>query len=147
MKVILQKDVLNLGEAGDIKEVATGYARNFLLPNKLVISASASSQRAAEHHKRLIKIKKDKRKKTNEQMTQSLSGLERKITAQAGEEDKLFGSVTAIDIAKKLKEQGYDFDKRKISLETPIKKLGTYDVMLKLGEGATPVIKVTVERE
>ena len=135
MKVILQKDIPNLGEAGDIKEVADGYARNYLIPKKLVIIANESSQKAIAHQERLVKLKKEKRKKYTEKISEALSNIELKIGAHVGEEDKLFGSVTAIDIAKKLKELGYEIDKRKIHLDEPIKKLGEYDIPLKLDEG------------
>lgn len=146
MKVILQKDIANLGEAGDIKEVADGYARNYLLPKKLVIVANEKSQRAIEHQKKLIKIKKEKRKKQSEKLSESLAGIELRIGAQVGEEEKLFGSVTSIDIARELKELGYEIDKRRIHLDEPIKKTGEYDISIKLDEGLHAVIKVYVER-
>lgn len=146
MKVILQKDIANLGEAGDIKEVADGYARNYLLPKKLVIVANETSQRAIEHQKKLIKIKKEKRKKQSEKLSESLAGIELRIAAQVGEEEKLFGSVTSMDIARELKELGYEIDKRRIHLDEPIKKTGEYDISIKLDEGLHAVIKVYVER-
>jgi large subunit ribosomal protein L9 len=147
MKVILQKDIQSLGEAGDIKEVSEGYARNFLLPKKLVIPANESSQRAIEHQKKLIKIKKDKRRKQSEGLVAALSAVEIKIGAQVGEGEKLFGSVTTMDIARKLKELGHIVDKRKILLEEPIKKLGDYEVSIKLDEGVIAKIKVSVMQE
>ena len=147
MKVILQKDIPNLGEAGDIKEVADGYARNYLIPKKLVIIANESSQKAIAHQERLVKLKKEKRKKYTEKISEALSNVEIRIGAHVGEEDKLFGSVTAIDIAKKLKELGYEIDKRKIHLDEPIKKLGEYEIPLKLDEGLQITIKVYVEKE
>jgi len=147
MKVILQKDIPNLGDAGDIKEVAEGFARNYLLPKKLVIAANESSKKAIEHQKKLIKIKKDKRKKTSEQIAQSMSGVELTITAQVGEEGKLFGSVTSMDIAKHLKEKGFDIDKRKILLDAPIKQEGEFNISIKLEEGLTASMKVNVVRE
>jgi len=100
MKVILQKDIPSLGDAGDIKEVAEGFARNYLLPKKLVIVANESSKRAIDHQMKLIKIKKDKRKKTSEQLAASMSDVEVTISAKVGEEGKLFGSITSMDIAK-----------------------------------------------
>lgn len=147
MKVILQKDVPNLGDAGDIKEVAAGYGRNYLLPRKLVILADASSRKAVEHQKKLIKIKKEKRKKLSEKVAESISGLELMIAVQVGEEGKLFGSVTAMDIAKKLKEKGIDIDKRKIIIETPIKQEGEYSIKIKLDEGQTTAVKIIVGKE
>ncbi len=147
MKVILQKDIPNLGEAGDIKDVSDGYARNFLLPKKMVLVANDSSQKAAVHQRKLIKIKKDKRKKQNETLMETFAGLDIRIGAQVGEEEKLFGSVTSMDIARKLKELGHDVDRRKIHLEEPIKKLGEYEVPVKLDEGVTAKLKVTVFKE
>ncbi|PKL35292.1 MAG: 50S ribosomal protein L9 [Spirochaetae bacterium HGW-Spirochaetae-1] len=146
MKVILQKDVPNLGDAGDIKDVADGYARNYLLPQKLVILANSSSQKAAEHQKRLIKFKKEKRKKVSEKLSESMSGIEIKLTAQVGDEDKLFGSITTMDIAKQLKMLGFEIDKRKIQMEQPIKELGEFEIPVKLEEGLTAKIKVIVEK-
>ncbi len=147
MKVILQKDIPNLGDAGDIKEVSPGYARNYLLPRKLVIMANESSKRAIDHQKKLVKIKKEKRKKQSEKLAESITGLELQIAVQVGEEGKIFGSVTAMDIAKKLKEKGYDIDKRKILIETPIKQEGEFTIKIKLDEGQTPAIKVIVGKE
>lgn len=147
MKVILQKDIPNLGDAGDVKEVADGYARNFLLPKKLVIQYNESSERAIRHQKKLINFKKDKRRSQSEKMAESVANMEIKIIAQVGEEDKLFGSVTSMDIAKHLAEKGYLVDKRKIQLDEPIKKKGEYEVPVKLDEGVTATIKVIVDKE
>ena len=147
MKVILQKDIPNLGDAGDIKEVSPGYARNYLLPRKLVIEANESSRRAIDHQKKLVKIKKEKRKKESEKLAGNITGIEVQIAVQVGEEGKIFGSVTAMDIAKKLKEKGYEIDKRKIVIENPIKQEGEYTVKIKLDEGQAPTIKVIVCKE
>lgn len=147
MKVILQKDIPNLGEAGDVKEVAEGFARNYLLPKKLVIPYNESSAKAIEHQKKLVKIKKEKRKKEGQKLVEALSNVALTIAAQVGEEDKLFGSVTAIDIAQKLSQMGYSIDKRKIMLPEPIKKAGEHEVKIKLDEGLSATIKVTVVKE
>lgn len=147
MKVILQKDIPNLGDAGDVKDVAEGYARNYLLPRKMVILADGSSRKAVEHQDKLIKRKKEKRKKLSEKLADSIQGLEITIGVQVGEEGKLFGSVTALDIAKKLKEKGFEIDKRKIILENPIRQEGEHTVKIKLDEGQTPMIKVIVGKE
>jgi len=147
MKVILQKDIPNLGDAGDVKDVAEGYARNYLLPRKMVILADGSSRKAVEHQDKLIKRKKEKRKKLSEKLAESIQGLEITIGVQVGEEGKLFGSVTALDIAKKLKEKGFEIDKRKIILENPIRQEGEHTVKIKLDEGQTPMIKVIVGKE
>ncbi|MFW5769972.1 MAG: 50S ribosomal protein L9 [Spirochaetota bacterium] len=147
MKVILQKDIPNLGDAGDVKEVADGYARNFLLPKRLVIQYNESSERAIRHQKKLINFKKEKGRSQSEKMAESVANLEIKIIAQVGEEDKLFGSVTSMDIAKHLAEKGYQVDKRKIQLDEPIKKKGEYEVPVKLDEGVAATIKVIVDKE
>ncbi len=147
MKVILQKDIPNLGEAGDVKDVAEGYARNYLLPKKLVIPYNESSAKAIEHQKKLVKIKKEKRKKEGQKLVEALSNVALTIGAQVGEEDKLFGSVTAIDIAQKLVEMGFAIDKRKIILPEPIKKAGEHEVKIKLEEGLSATIKVNVVKE
>jgi large subunit ribosomal protein L9 len=146
MKVILQKDIPNLGDAGDIKEVAEGYARNFLLPKKLVIPASDSSQRVIEHQKKIIKLKKDKRKKASEKIAESMKDVEVRMAVQVGEEDKLFGSITSMDISRKLKDAGFEIDKRKIILESPIRELGEHTVTVRLEEGLTASVKVIVEK-
>ncbi len=147
MKVILQKDIPNLGDAGDVKEVANGYARNFLLPKNMVILFNETSKKAMDFQKNLIKVKKDKRKKTSEQAAQVISALEVKFAVKVGEEGKLFGSVTATDIAKKLEEMGHTIDKRKIQLNEHIKSVGNYEVPIKLEEGITAKIKVIIEKE
>jgi large subunit ribosomal protein L9 len=147
MKVILQKDVLNLGDAGDVKNVADGYARNYLLPKKLVILFNESSKKAIDHQNQVIKVKKDKRRKESEKIAAAFSGIEIKISAKVGEEDRLFGSITTIDIAKKLKEAGYDIDKRRIHIDETIKTLGEHKVSVKLEEGLTAQVKVIVEKE
>ncbi len=147
MKVILQKDIPNLGDAGDVKEVAGGYARNYLLPKKLVIPASEAGKKVIEHQKRIIKLKKEKRKKESEKILENLKDLELKFIVQVGEEGKLFGSVTSIDIAKELKSKGFEIDKRKIMLDNPIKQTGEFEITVKLDEGLNANIKVIVDKE
>lgn len=147
MKVILQKDIPNLGDAGDIKDVADGYARNYLLPKKLVLLANEASKKAIEHQKKLIKLKKEKRKKESEKVFDSLNGMEITIGAQVGEEGKLFGSVTSMDIAEKIKEKGIEIDRRKIQLEGSIKQEGEFEVVIKLEEGLNATVKVSVVKE
>lgn len=146
MKVILQKDVQNLGEAGDIKDVSDGYARNFLIPRNLVMIADEKSRKILQHQEKIVKLKKAKRRKISEKLFESLNNIEIKITAHAGEEGKLFGAVTSIDIVKKLKEAGFEIDKRKINLTEPIKQLGNYTVTAKLDDGLAANLKVIVEK-
>jgi large subunit ribosomal protein L9 len=147
MKVILQKDIPNLGDAGDVKNVAAGYARNYLLPKKLVILFNESSKKAIDHQKHLIKVKKDKRRKESEKVAEAFKGIEVKISAKVGEEDKLFGSITALDIARKLKDSGHEIDKRRIHIDDAIKTLGEHTVTVKLDEGLSAPLKVIVEKE
>ncbi len=147
MRVILQKDIPNLGEAGDTKDVSNGFARNYLLPRKLVILANESSKKALNHQQKLIEIKKEKRKKQQEGLLDALSSIELTISAYSGDEGKLFGSITSIDIAKKLAEQGFNVDKRKILLNEPIKQIGAYTVPIKLDEGMTAEVKINIEKE
>ena len=147
MKVILQKDVPNLGDAGDIKEVASGFARNYLLPNKLVIAANESSKKAMDHQAKLVKIKKEKRRKSSEKIVSSISDIELIMPVKVGEEGKLFGSITSMDIAKQLKEKGFEIDKRKILLDAPIKQEGEYKISIKLEEGLIAAVKVIVVKE
>jgi len=129
---------------GDIKEVAEGYARNYLIPKNLVIVANESSKKAMEHQNKLIKIKKEKRKKTSETLAESMKGIELVIPAQVGEEGKLFGSITSMDIARGLAEKGFEVDKRKILLENPIKQEGEFEITVKLDEGLNTIVKVSV---
>ncbi len=146
-KVILQKDIPNLGEAGDVKEVARGYVRNFLLPNNLVILFNESSKAAIDHQKHIIKVKKDKRKKESEKIAEKVRTMQITIKQKAGEENKLFGSVTSLDIARALEKEGLTVDKKKIVLDEPIKELGSYKVHLKLDEGVSADLAIAVEGE
>ena len=146
MKVILQKDIHNLGDAGDVKEVADGYARNYLIPKNLVIRANESSKKAAEHQKKLIRLKKEKRRKESEKLNAALSEVSLVIKAKVGEEGKLFGSITNMHIAKNLSDLGFNIDKKKIHLENPIKQEGEYEIPVRLDDGITAKIKLMVEK-
>lgn len=147
MKVILQKDVQNLGDAGDLKEVADGYARNFLLPKRLAVQANEGSAKVIEHQKRLAELKKDKRKKSMQEIAKSIEAKEFTVKVKVGENDKLFGSVTAIDIASALKKEGIEIDKRRIDITDSIKALGSFQVKAKLAEGVTATIKIKVTKD
>lgn len=132
MKVILREDVKNLGTMGQVVTVADGFARNFLLPKGLAVEASSKNMKSLEHAKRVIQEKARKARDSMKDLADRLSNLTLVIKAKAGEEGKLFGSVTSMDIAEQLKEAGYDIDRRKISLEEPIKRLGMYTVGIHL---------------
>lgn len=147
MKIILQKDVPHLGEAGDIKVVADGYARNYLLPKKLAERASDGKTKMALHHKRLAEIKKEKRKKSMTEIAKNIEGKEFVISVKTGENEKLYGSVTSIDVSNLLKQEGIEIDKRKIELPEHIKSLGEYTIKIKLEEGIQAQIKLKIQKE
>ncbi|PJZ70230.1 50S ribosomal protein L9 [Leptospira perolatii] len=147
MKVILQKDVSNLGDAGDIKEVADGFARNFLFPKRLAVRASEGSTKMAVHQKKLAELKKEKRQKAMESVSGNLNGKEFSILVKTGGGDKLFGAVTPMDVASLLKKEGYEVEKRKIEFPEPIRSLGTYKLKIRLAEGILPTITIHVKKE
>ena len=147
MEIILQEDVENLGEIGDIVKVKDGYARNYLIPRGLALTASRRNVRVLEHQKRLAAGKRERVQQNANAVRDRLSGLTLAITARAGEEDKLFGSVTNIDIEKALQEQDVTIDRRKIILAEPIKQLGTYTVPIRLSRDVEASVTVQVRPE
>jgi len=135
MKVILQKDVAGLGDAGEVKNVADGYARNFLLPRKLGIVARGNSTKAIEHQKRLMDRKAEKRNKEMGAVAEKLKALGTlSISVKVGAKNKLFGSVTPQAIANALKELGYTIDKRKVELTDSIRAVGNFKFRVRLAE-------------
>jgi len=144
MKVILKQEVEQLGNAGDVVEVAAGYGRNYLLPRGLAAAATSRSVKEVEHQKRLVAARVARDTKTAIEMKKRLEGVACKVAREAGEEDKLFGSVTNRDIGDALAEEGIELDHRKIILETPIKNLGIYHVEVKLAPELTATVKVWV---
>jgi large subunit ribosomal protein L9 len=144
MKIILQKDVINLGDAGEVKEVADGYARNFLFPKKLAIRASEGSTKMALHQKRLADLKKEKKAKEMKNLSSQIDGQSIEIKVKTGENDKIFGSVTSGDISNALSAKGFSVDKRKIDLEQPIKSLGEFKIKLRLAESVQATINLAV---
>ena len=144
MKVILREDVQGVGNIGDILEVAPGYARNFLFPRNKAVEATGRSLKAIEHAKRVVGEKARKEKAVLEEVAKKVSAIAVTIPVQVGKDDKLFGSVTAKDIAEALAAQGVEVDKRKIELGNPIKELGTVSVPIKLHSQVTATVSVTV---
>lgn len=143
IKLILKESVHSLGEAGDLVVVKPGFARNFLLPQGKAILATERRVKELEHHKRIV-AEKAAREMTNlRQAKAQLDKVKIEITARAGEEGRLFGSVTAAQIAERLLEQGYEIDRRRIELREPIKELGDHAVPVKLHRDV--VAKVTVK--
>ena len=146
MKVILQKDVKNLGKVGDLVSVSTGFARNYLFPRQLAAEATEKRLSEYEHLKRVAEVKKKKAVSERQALIKKLSGITVNFKAQAGESDKLFGTVTNVDISNELEKQGYSVDRRDIHLEEPIKMLGQHKASIRLGEGIETSVIVSVER-
>jgi large subunit ribosomal protein L9 len=147
MEVILQQDVENLGTIGDVVRVKRGYARNYLFPRGLALEADATNLAVLEHRKRALAAKRGKVQKANEAVAARLSAVQLVITAHAGEEDRLFGSVTNLDVHRALADQGFEIDRKKIVLELPIKTLGDHTAVVDLGAGVHAPLKVSVVRE
>lgn len=147
MKVILQKDVKELGRAGDLLNVSTGYFRNFLFPKDLAIEATETKVKEWEHLKKVSEAKKVKALDEKKKVVSKLNGLSITFKAVAGESDKLFGAVTHGDISKELEKQGFSVDKRDVVLEEPIKILGKHKAQVKFSEGLVADISINVERQ
>src|SRR5580693_425492 len=145
MEVILKEDVNKLGHRGDVVKVADGYGRNYLLPEKLAIEATTANRAVIEQMKASAVRKSAKEKSGAEQLATQLSAVELVFERKVGENDHLFGSVTSGDIAHQLEEKGYTIDRRKISLEEPLKTLGEFHVPIKLHREVTTHLKVTVK--
>ena len=146
-KIILQTDVENLGLAGEVLEVARGYARNYLYPKKMAMAATPANRKllsvtmdsVVERKKRLEEKSRDK--------AAQIESLTLTIAAKVGEEGKLFGSVTSMDVAKSLAEQGFEVDRKKIEIKTPIKNAGEHEVSLRLEGGVIATVKIEVVPE
>lgn len=147
MKVILKEDIENLGAMGSIVDVADGYGRNYLIPKNLVAEANPKNIKKLEHEKNIIFEKVKKTRETVEKLAGKLSGITLNIEINAGEDGKLFGSVTTMDIAAALTRQGMDIDKRKITVQDePIKRLGNYNVHIKLHPEVTATVNLEVKK-
>ena len=145
MEVILKEDVNKLGHRGDVVKVADGYGRNYLLPEKLAIEANAANKAVIEQMKSSAVRKSAKEKVEAEQLSTQLDALELVFERKVGENEHLFGSVTSGDIAQQLEAKGFTVDRRKISLEEPLKTIGEYHVPVKLHREVTSHVKVTVK--
>ena len=147
MKVILRTDYENLGNAGQIVSVKDGFARNYLIPNRIGILATPKNMKILEEEQKIQNRQKDKDKRMAETLSQELEKVSVTAAVQVGEEDRVFGSVTSQDVADLLKEKGYEIDKRKIQLEEPIKALGIYSITLKLHSDVEAKVRVWVVKE
>ena len=144
MEIILRQDVEGLGATGEICNVAAGYARNYLIPNRFAVQVNTQNLKALAHEKRLLEAKELKNKESAREMAGVISGLTCKFVRRAGEEDRLFGSVTSQNIHEALIEKGIEVDRHAILLEEPIKALGIYDIPVKITKGLNQEVKVYV---
>lgn len=144
MQVILREDVSHLGEVGDVVNVKAGFARNFLLPRGLAVPASPRQMKQLEHEQRVIESRVSKDRGLAEDRARKLSNVELVIEKASGDNDKLFGSVTSMEIEALLRERGFDVDRRKIQLDENIKHLGDYEVDIKLHRDVKATIRVQV---
>ncbi|MCL6566645.1 MAG: 50S ribosomal protein L9 [Acidobacteriia bacterium] len=147
MQVILQQTIEKLGTAGQVVDVAPGYARNYLLPRRLAIEATPANLKRLEKIREQIARKAAGEKQAAAKLAELLAAVTLTIPRKAGETDQLFGSVTAADIAEALQAHGYQIEKRKILLEEPIKLIGEYEVALRLHPEVTASVKVQVVRQ
>lgn len=147
MKVILRKNYEGLGEVGKVVDVRDGYARNFLIPQKVAYPYAPGYLKMVENEKKAYEAKLNREVHDAKNLADKLSGVEITLEVQAGEEDKLFGSVTSQMIADKLAEKGFEVDRRRIELQEPIKSLGAYKVPLKLHQQVAAEINVLVKKQ
>jgi large subunit ribosomal protein L9 len=147
MEVILREHVDNLGRRGEIVKVADGYARNFLLPRKLALPATAGNKNHVARERKIMEAREAEEKGQAESIASRLSAIDISIARRVGETDQLYGSVTAGDIAEYLKAKGFEIDRRKLILPEPIKTIGAHQVPLKLHREVTAPLTVKVVKE
>jgi large subunit ribosomal protein L9 len=147
MEVILKEDVAALGSRGDVVKVAEGYGRNFLLPRRLAIEASAGNKKVIEQMKAATVRRSAKEKAQAEELAKQFEGLSVSFQRKSGENDQLFGSVTSGDIADALVKKSFNIDRRKIQLHEPLKTLGEFVVPVKLHKEVTAHLKVVIEKD
>src|SRR5512142_344473 len=146
MQVILKENIDNLGHIGDIVKVAPGYARNYLLPKGFAIEATTKNAKALEHAKRQMEYKKNKVLEQARALAAKIDAITLTLTHQAGEEGKLFGAVTNMELAEKLKGLGFEIDRKKIVLAEPIKHVGEFTASIKIHPEVTATLKVNVTK-
>ncbi|HUY37329.1 MAG TPA: 50S ribosomal protein L9 [Candidatus Binataceae bacterium] len=147
VQLILNEDVPNLGRTGDVVKVRAGFARNYLLPRALAVEANPRNLRAFEHQKATAMVKRERQKTLSMTLKEKVEAIVLEIKARAGEEGKLFGSVTNIDIERALRARGFDLQRRKIILPEPIKALGDFTVPIKLDAEVEASLKLQVAAE
>ena len=147
MEVILREDISNLGTRGQVVKVASGYARNFLIPKKLAVTATESNKKIVEQERQAHLRKEAKAVGEAQDLAKLMTGVSVTINQKAGENDQLFGSVTSKDVADALAAKGFTIDRRKIQLDEPIKSLGEFKVPVRLFKDVTAEVTVVVARE
>jgi large subunit ribosomal protein L9 len=147
MQVILKQKIQGLGDRGDVVKVKEGYARNFLFPKGLALISTPSQRRVLDEESRLHVVRDVKLKQNVQALAEKMKGLSCTLVVQAGEEDKLYGSVTGHDIAKAISDQGFAIDHKQVVLEEPIKKLGVYSVSVRLHREVEVPVKIWVVKE
>lgn len=147
MEVILKEDVAKLGSRGDVVKVAEGYGRNYLLPRKLAIQASAGNRAVIEQMKAASVRRSAKERTQAEELAKQFEGLSLAFQRRSGEQDQLFGSVTSGDIAEALEKKGFNVDRRKVQVHEPLKTLGEFTIPVKLHKDVTTHVKVVIEKE
>jgi len=147
MEVILREDITNLGTRGQVVKVAPGYARNFLIPKKLAVTATESNKKIVEQERQSHLRKEAKLQVEAQDLAKLMTGVSVTISQKAGENDQLFGSVTSKDVADALAAKGFTIDRRKIQLDEPIKSLGEFKVPVKLHKEVTAEVTVVVAKE
>lgn len=147
MEVILTQKVQGLGERGDVVRVKDGYARNYLFPKRFALPSSENQKRVLSEENRLHDARDAKLRQSVQAVAEKMKGLSCTLVVQAGEEDKLYGSVTGHDVAKAISDQGFAVDHHQVVLDEPIKKLGVYTVSVRLHRDVEVPIKVWVVKE
>lgn len=147
MEVILKKRVETLGDEGDILTVANGYARNYLIPMQLAVRATEKNRRMLEHERQLLAAQGEKAKVRAEELASRIAEVTCTIQRRAGENDRLFGSITSMDIAEALASQDIEVDRRNIELDEPIRELGVFTVPIRFHADVTADIQIVVVRE
>ncbi|HYC23805.1 MAG TPA: 50S ribosomal protein L9 [Candidatus Bathyarchaeia archaeon] len=147
MEVILREDVPNLGAMGEVVRVKPGYGRNYLLPRGLAVEASRHNLAELEHQKRLVADKRERERKAARGVADKIDGLVLEVKVRAGEEDRLYGSVTNLDLERLLTERGYAVDRKRIDLTEPIKRLGTYRIPIGIVHDVKATITLKVLRD
>lgn len=147
MQIILQEDVDKLGNRGEVVTVAEGYARNFLLPRKMALEATAGNMKRLEKMRAAFAKKEAVEKGDAEKLAEMLAAVSLELTRKSGENDQLFGSVTSADISEALAAKGFTIDKKKITLAEPIKTIGEFEVPIKLHREIAATVKLAVKKE